>query len=173
MDHSLESALNLFFKEVKKYSARVHNLNAGVDISYIEQAETEMGIKFPEPYKSFLRKCNGGELFVPGTELSQIWHPDLGPKQKGVSYLNESFRQERRVPGMPIELLTIAHLNYGDSICIDLSKDSGFDAPVVQWDHETQCVSRTWGGFLEWLMDVLEEGSLLVDYQGNEKDLAF
>lgn len=29
----------------------------------------------------------------------------------------------------------------------------------------------TWSGFKEWIMDVLEEGSMLVYYKENEKEL--
>ena len=65
--------------------------------------------------------------------------------------------------------LIIADLNYGDSICIDLESSNGYDATVIQWDRETHSVSRSWNGLVEWLMDTLDEGSLLVDYDGNEK----
>ncbi|WP_257151624.1 SMI1/KNR4 family protein [Bacillus pseudomycoides] len=83
--------------------------------------------------------------------------------QSGPSY-SESF---------PYPYLIIADLNYGDTICIDLESSNGYDATVIQWDRETNSVSRSWSGLVEWLMDTLDEGSLLVDYDGNEKDLDF
>ncbi|MDM5186282.1 SMI1/KNR4 family protein [Bacillus sp. DX4.1] len=70
-------------------------------------------------------------------------------------------------------LLIIADLNYGDSICFYLITNNDQDAEVIQWDNESKSVSRTWSGFEEWIMDVLEEGSMLVDYEGNEKELDF
>jgi hypothetical protein len=163
--------LKPFFEEINKYSDSVHSLNKGVDINNIEQTEADLGFVLPQIYKDFLRVCNGGELFIPGTVLAEVYYPALGPKQLGASYINESFKADRRRPGMTENLLILADLNYGDSICFDLAKSNGYDAPVVQWDRESQSISSTWSGFKEWLMDVLEEGSMLVDYEGNEKDL--
>ena len=162
-----------FLEEINKYVENVHSLNPGVDINYIEQVEKEININVPKIYKEFLQVCNGGELFIPGTVLSEIYYPTLGQKRKGTSYINESFKENRRRPGMTDNLLIIADLNYGDSICFDLDTNNGQDAVVVQWDNENSSVSRTWSGFIEWLMDVLEEGSMLVDYEGNEKELDF
>ena len=168
-----ENNLKSFFIEINKYADSVHSLNPGVDIYHIEQVENELNISFPKIYKEFLQVSNGGELFTPGTVLSEIYFPALGEKKKGASYINESFRKDRRRPGMTENLLIIADLNYGDSICFDLATNNGQDAEVVQWDNESKSVSRTWSGFKEWIMDVLEEGSMLVDYEGNEKELDF
>ncbi|MDT3429256.1 hypothetical protein J2Z22_004857 [Paenibacillus forsythiae] len=74
---------------------------------------------------------------------------------------------------MPDRYLIIADLNYGDNICMDLDASDGYDAKVIQWNRETITVSRSWDGFVEWLMDELDEGAMLVDYEGNEKDLDF
>jgi hypothetical protein len=165
--------LTPFFEEINKYADTVHSLNPGVDIYQIEQVEKELNTTFPKVYKDFLQACNGGELFIPGTVLSEIYYPALGQKKRGTSYINESFGKNRRRPGMPDNLLIIADLNYGDSICFNLITNNGLDAEVVQWDNESKSVSRTWSGFKEWIMDVLEEGSMLVDYEGNEKELDF
>ncbi|WP_121616338.1 SMI1/KNR4 family protein [Virgibacillus halodenitrificans] len=165
--------LRSFFEEINKYADNVHALNPGVDIKYINNVEEELNIKLPKVYKEFLQVCNGGELFIPGTVLSEVYYPDLGTKKRGTSYINESFRKDRRPLGMPDNLLIIADLNYGDAICFDLMANNGQDARVVQWDNESKSVSRTWSGFTEWIMDVLEEGSMLVDYEGSEKELDF
>jgi cell wall assembly regulator SMI1 len=165
--------LKPFFEEINKYADNVHLLNPGIDIYHIEQVEKELDITFPQIYKDFLQVCNGGELFVPGTVLSEVYYPSLGSKKRGTSYINESFWKDRRRPGMTDNLLIIADLNYGDSICFDLMTNNGQDAEVCQWDNESQSVSRIWSGFKEWIMDVLEEGSMLVDYEGNEKEFDF
>jgi cell wall assembly regulator SMI1 len=165
--------LKPFFEEINKYVDNVHSLNPGVAIYHIEQVEKELNTTFPKIYKDFLKACNGGELFIPGTVLSEIYYLDLGQKKSGTAYINESFRKDRRRPEMPDNLLIIADLNYGDSICFDLITNNGQDAEIVQWDNESKSVSRKWSGFKEWIMDVLEEGSMLVDYEGNEKDLDF
>jgi cell wall assembly regulator SMI1 len=171
--YSKNNDLQPFFEEVNKYVDGIHSLNDGIGLEAIENLQNELNIQIPEIYKNFLQVCNGGELFIPGTVLSEIYIPAFGPKQRGSSYLNDSFKKERRPPEMPDTYLIIADLNYGDTICIDLESSDEYDAKVIQWDRETHSVSRTWSGFVEWLMDTLDEGSMLVDYDGNEKDLDF
>jgi cell wall assembly regulator SMI1 len=170
---SRNEELKFFFDEINKYTTNVHSLNPGVELNQIEETEKKLDIKLPDIYKEFLQVCNGGELFIPGTVLAEIYHPELGEKQKGTSYINESYRKDRRPSEMPNNLCIIADLNYGDVIAFDLSTNNGKDANVIQWDSETKSISRTWPGFSEWLKDVLEEGSMLVDYDGNEKELDF
>ncbi|WP_310552166.1 SMI1/KNR4 family protein [Paenibacillus glufosinatiresistens] len=171
--HSDNADLKAFFDQINKYSDGVHSLNNGVDIDHILQTERELNVGLPQIYKEFLQVCNGGELFIPGTVLAGIYYPELGEKQRGASYLNESLRENRRRPGMTNILLIIADLNYGDSICFDLSTNNGYDARVVQWDRESQSISRSWEEFKDWIMDVIEEGSMLVNYDGSNKDLEF
>ncbi|WP_399627922.1 SMI1/KNR4 family protein [Sporosarcina sp. SG10008] len=171
--YSENDDLQPFLEEINKYADGVHSLNIGVDLDTIEKLEIELNIQIPEIYKDFLLACNGGELFIPGTILSEIYIPSFGPKQIGNSYLNDSFKKERRRPGMPDKYLIIADLNYGDTICMEIEKNGEYDAKIIQWDRESQTVSRNWDGFVEWIMDVLDEGEMLVDYNGNEKDLEF
>ena len=163
--------LSNVFKEIFKYADGVHVLNPRVNLNHIIEVEKELAVTFPKIYKDFLQVCNGGELFIPGTVLAELYHPELGAMKKGTSYINESFREDQRRQGMPGHFFIIADLNYGDSTCFDLMTNDGQDAKVVQWDHESQAVSRTWSGFNEWMMTVLEEGAMLVDYEGNEKDI--
>jgi len=163
-------SFTLFLDEVNKYVEGVHDLNAGTSIENIEAVERQLNIKLPLIYKEFLQICNGGELFIPGTVLSQVYEPAKGLVKRGESYLNESLKPERRWPKMPKNYLIIADLNYGDAVCMNLNKCNGNDTEVIQWDHETASVSRTWNGLVEWLMSELAEGFELVDYDGEDKE---
>ena len=164
------SLLKPFFDEISKYSEGVHELNDGVDLKEIESLEKQLNIKLPLIYKEFLQVCNGGEIFIPGTVLAQVYQISMGEMRKGESYLNESFKPERRWPQIPNTYLIIADLNYGDVVCMDLNKSNGIDAEIVQWDHETGKVSRKWNGFVDWLMSEMDEGAQLVGYDGMDKD---
>lgn len=164
------SLLKPFFNEINKYSEGVHSLNSGVDLKEIELLEKQLNIKLPLIYKDFLQVCNGGEIFIPGTVLAQVYQSSKGLMVEGESYLNESFKMERRWPQMLDEYLIIADINYGDVVCMDLSKSNGIDTEVVQWNHEIGTVSRKWNSFVDWLMSEMDEGSQLVDYDGEDKD---
>lgn len=163
--------LRPFFDELNKYSEGVHNLNEGASPSSIENLERTLGVNLPKIYKEFLQICNGGELFaVPaGTVISEIYDTSKGVKQIGGSYLNEAFQPERRWPGMPSSYLIIADTSYGDSICMDLSTNDGNEAEILKWSHESGEVSSQWKRLIDWLMEEMEIGSMLVDYDGNDK----
>lgn len=164
--------LKPFFEEINKYVNGVHYLNAGVSIDEIEELEKHLNIKLPCIYKRFLQNCNGGELFaVPaGTVIAEVYVPSKGPMQIGGAYLNESFKEQRRWPGMPHDYLIIADTSYGDTICMDLSTNDGDEAEIIKWSHEKGELSNRWGRLIDWLMEELEIGSMLVNYDGTDKD---
>jgi hypothetical protein len=74
---------------------------------------------------------------------------------------------------MPSTYLIIADTNYGDMICMDLASSNGQDAKIVQWSHETGRVTRRWTKLVKWLMDEMDSGAMLIDYDGKEKELDF
>lgn len=166
------SNLKPFFEEVNKYADGVHNLNDGIGNDEIEQLEKQLNIKLPLIYKEFLQTCNGGELFaVPaGTVISEVYDPTKGPMQVGDAYLNEAFNLERRWPGMPTDYLIIADTSYGDTICMDLSTNNGDEVDIVKWNHEDGDISNRWKRLIDWLMEELEIGAMLVNYDGTDKD---
>jgi cell wall assembly regulator SMI1 len=161
-----------FFDEINRYSEGVHNLNEGANISDIEQLELSLKIKLPMNYKKLLEICNGGELFaIPaGTVLSEVYIPSQGPIKNGVSYLNESFKKERRWPNMPEKFLIIADTSYGDTICMDLATNDGNEARIVKWSHEEGEISSSWERLIDWFMEELDIGAMLVNYDGTDKE---
>lgn len=71
---------------------------------------------------------------------------------------------------MPSSYLIIADTSYGDSICMDLSTNDGNEAEIIKWNHESGNISSRWKRLIDWLMEEMEIGSMLVDYNGNDKD---
>jgi hypothetical protein len=172
MELSINHEYTFFINEVNKYTKGVHFLNPGVEVSVVEEFEKDNNIVLPRQYKDFLQLYNGGELFRPGTKLAEIYSGKTNEKKIGIPYLDESLLRHRRLPGMPDDLLIIADMNYGDLICIVLDRNNG-ESEVVQWSIEDNDISRKWNSFTEWLLSTLEEGSMLVNYDGSEKELDF
>ena len=56
------------------------------------------------------------------------------------------------------ELLIIAHLNFGDMICLDMERNV-----IVQWDHEIGEEVYEWNSFSDWLRDELESGKEFIN----------
>lgn len=164
--------LKPFFDEINKYSEGVHNLNEGADSSAIDCLEEDLKIKLSKNYREFLEICNGGELFaVPaGTVLSEVYISSNSPIKEGTSYLNDSFKKERRWPDMPESFLIIADTSYGDTICMDLKTNDGDEARIVKWSHEEGEITDSWERLIDWLMEELEIGEMLVNYDGTDKE---
>jgi cell wall assembly regulator SMI1 len=164
--------LKPFFDEINKYSEGVHNLNEGAGNNDIESLEVSLKIKLPLNYRKLLGLCNGGELFaVPaGTVLSEVYIPSKGAIKMGTAYLNESFKKERRWTDMPESFLIIADTSYGDTICMDLETNNGDEARIVKWNHEEGEVTSSWKRLIDWLMEELELGAMLVNYDGTDKE---
>ena len=80
-----KQSFTTIFEEVNKYVDGIHNLNNGINLEDITSLQNELNIQIPDIYKDFLQVCNGGELFIPGTVLSEIHTAAQGPKQRGGS----------------------------------------------------------------------------------------
>ncbi len=161
--------LKPFIDEVNKYVEGVHNLNEGVDISVIKECENRLGVQFPQTYKLLLMEYNGGELFAlpAGTVLSEIYLKESG--EKGVSYLDEVLNKERRWSNLPSEYIIIADTCEGDLICIDLKQSDSEEAKIVKWSHEEGEVVEAWDKLIDWLMDEMEIGAMITNYDGTDK----
>ncbi|WP_170272159.1 SMI1/KNR4 family protein [Clostridium tarantellae] len=161
-----------FIDELNKYADGVNKLNKGVNINLIEKCENKLKIKLPETYKLFLNKYNGGELFaVPvGITLTEIYIKEKGLKEKGGSYLDETFDEERRWPNLPKEYIIIDDTCEGDIICIDLKNSINPECKIVKLDTETGEVAETWNKLIDWLMYEMEFGSMLTNYDGTDKE---
>lgn len=152
--------------ELNKYVDGVDFLNKGVENQFIEEVERKLNVLLPLEYKEFLKIYNGGELFRPGTVLSEIYRKQED-KVRGLYYLNDVLDENCHIMGMPDHLIFIATMNYGDKICIDLNQSTEY-AYLVQWDIQTGEITREWTNFKEWLDDSLEVGEMLYDYDGTE-----
>lgn len=109
---------------------------------------------------------NREELSRPGTVLSEIYRKPED-KVRGLYYLNDVLDENCHILGMPDHLISIATMNYGDKICIDLNRLTEY-AYLIQWDIQTGEITREWTNFKEWLDASLEVGEMLYDYDGTE-----
>jgi cell wall assembly regulator SMI1 len=160
---------NNYAEEIAKYVPGVHLLNPGISIDKIRSFETAFNVKLPQQYKEFLQLFNGGELFCPGTVLAKLYDVTEGTRKQGIPYLDDSFESARRAVGMQSNLLIIADTNYGDLICIELSQTAPNESGVIQWSHEEGGISQRWIDFTSWITVVLDEGQMMVNYDGTEK----
>ncbi len=116
----------------------------------IRQAETILGVVFPEDYKNALLKW--GIIFTPGIIVYGICADDVnnfgGPN---VVTLTQDARDKCKLPDYYIAI----HDEEGDELwCIDTKKIEG---PVVVWDWFDEDITRTCAGsFSEFVLGLLE-----------------
>ena len=159
-----------FELELQKNVLNIHALNKGIELKEIEVFEKRYGMRLPKILQEWLLLHNGGELFsIPvGTCIAGI----LGDNQreKGTFYLEDNFNEVKRV-GVPDYIFILAITCEGNIIGFDLRRTNLNDGIVVCWDHESDELEEEWKGLEEWLNDEMDTGSMVINYDGTEKDI--
>jgi hypothetical protein len=136
-----------------------HNVakaHAGATLSEIQGAEQRMNVVLPESYRTFVRSVgwlNIDEEYILGLG-SDAKHQDAN-----VALVHDELVRNG-VPRMPAHLVPVWEDGGGNCVCIDTTRASKGDAPVVYWDHEhpqqqqqrTRLVALT---FTRWLRSKL------------------
>lgn len=100
----------------------------------IEEAESRLGVRFPETYKEFLKKW-GTISFGPKEYLGI----GSGTSQDAVEFT----LKKRKAVGLPDNLVIVCDNEGDEYICLDTSNlnDQG-ECPVIGWDVPTSQPSR-------------------------------
>jgi cell wall assembly regulator SMI1 len=125
----------------------------GVTSQEIADTENELGGFFPQSYKRFLRQFG----------WARFRHEELYGLGSGVpAYLelvrNTVAERFEMQPSLRPSLIPIMNDGAGNHFCLDTSRTSDCECPVVFWDHEQgadqepETVSETFDG---WLIDLL------------------
>lgn len=96
----------------------------------------------PKPYGELLCKYfNGGELFIPGT---QLYSAEMLPAVNS--------KKEKDVLGIPGEIYVIGITNYGDPVCME----SNAPYRVILWDAEQRCPDDYYDSIDELILEEIE-----------------
>jgi len=129
----------------------------GATDSQIVEVERVLGVKLPDDYVLFLREF--GWISLEGLELYGVGDGVPAPWELVSSTIRERQLAE---PAIPNILIPVMNDGAGNHYCLDMSRFSGGQCPVVFWDHEdrrgTQQVPETVANsFVEWLWKQLDE----------------
>lgn len=125
--------------------------NAPATAGEIRAMEKSILTAFPSEYSDWLMLSDGGEICPPGLQLYGVSSRNL-IKEELLTFQNRlAFRSD--VLHLPVDLLIIGKLCFGDYICVD--RKSG--ERVVQWSVEDEQIFLTWSSFSvylesEWLL---------------------
>ena len=123
-----------------------------VDVTFVNQTERKLGVKFPPAYVNAIVKSNGGEI---ETEVD-FWHLfpifDTSDIRRLKRTCNDVVRETRSAqdrPGFPPEAVAIGSIGGRDLLILIRRSDNHelLDHAVNWWDHETDEVEKVANGF--------------------------
>ena len=128
--------------EIRRYSEE-NELNDPATDDLIKEYQERNGVTLPLQFIELLKKFDGGELFVPGTQIYGISSDNNSKNLTEINKLHNIF-------SIPDSLLIIGKENFGDFICVDTNNGC-----VIQWDHENDTEFCCWNSIKEWLSEIL------------------
>ena len=111
-----------------------------VDEKFIEIAEADLGVKFPDSFRNKMMASNGD-----GVEVLQDYfelHPfyDTSDKKRIKRTCNSIVHETRTARerySLPENLIVIGHNGGGDALVYKIERDGNLGATVYWLDHET------------------------------------
>ncbi len=156
-----------FAEQLDKYSPRVHGLRESATLKQIARVEETLSLCFPDDYKEFLQRWNGGSLFCDDIVLLSI--PGLTELEVESDLPNLVNVNSSKCSAIPHSHLIIASYSYGDEVCLDLDWDSSSVGNVYKWDHETGGFVKQWNSFESWLEHETEFCTRMYNLDGSLK----
>ncbi len=128
-----------------------------VEEKYIENAEKELGVSFPNSFREKMMKSNGG-----GVEVKQDYfelHPfyDTSEKKRIKRTCNSIVHETKTARNnyrLPENLIVIGNNGGGDVLVYKIESDGSVDSTVYWFDHETEelvFAANDFGGLSESL----------------------
>ena len=128
-----------------------------VDITFIEQAEEKLAMRFPMSFKARMAKNNGGSVTTnAGWEEHWNLFPffDTSDKTRLKRTCNDIIRETASAhdrPGFPSDAVAIGDNGGGDVLILlpDSDDPTRLGDAIFWWDHETDAIEQVGDDFLE------------------------
>ncbi|MDH5573087.1 MAG: SMI1/KNR4 family protein [Gammaproteobacteria bacterium] len=123
-----------------------------VEEKYIEVAEAELGVKFPESFRNKMMKKNGGEVAV--LEDSFELHPfyDTSDKKRIKRTCNSIVHETKNSQiyyRLPSNLIVIGNNGGGDELVYKVEVNGNINPAVYWFNHETEELEHAANDFSE------------------------
>ena len=92
-----------------------------IDLKYIQETEHELGVQFPDSFKSKMLKENGGEIITNGEEWQLYTFFDNSDKKRiarTCNHIGLETKQCRELSYFPSEGIAIGMNGYGDQLIL-------------------------------------------------------
>ena len=112
-----------------------------VDEKYIEKAEQELGVRFPDWFRQKMMKNNGEGVEV-GSDYFEL-HPfyDTSDKKRIKRTCNSIVHETKTARDryrLPANLIVVGNNGGGDVLVFKIQEDGSIDSAVYWFDHETE-----------------------------------
>ena len=123
-----------------------------VEEKYIEKAEAELGVKFPESFRNKMMKKNGGEVEV--SDDSFELHPfyDTSDKKRIKRTCNSIVHETKNSQTyyrLPSNLIVIGNNGGGDELVYKVEENRNINPTVYWFNHETEEIEHAANDFSE------------------------
>jgi len=122
--------------------------------SFIAAAEAQLGVRFPDAFRTYLIASNGGE--IDAADESRLIHPvfddsDRKRAARSASHIVYETRQARSWAGFPAQGVAFASNGSGDHLAFlpDPGDTQRLGSVVFLWQHETRALTQVAEAFDE------------------------
>ena len=119
--------------------------------SFLVAAESEIGARLPESYRSSMLRSNGGELEVDDESWQQYPIADNSDRKRFSRSTNHIILETKGCltwPRFPREAIAIAGNGSGDQL-VFIKTNGSFESAVYCWLHETGSLKKVANDFSE------------------------
>lgn len=112
-----------------------------VEEKFILKAEEELGVRFPDSYRSSMMSINGGGVEVRGDVFSLYPFFDTSEKKRLKRTTNSNVRETlaaREHHGLPADLVAIGDNGGGDLLVYRVLSDRSIEPTLFFFDHESR-----------------------------------
>jgi len=119
------------------------------DKSFVENAENELDVKFPDSYRTKMLRVNGGHVYLPNQcfELHPLYNSkDIKRTCVNVVYATKKAHEQYSVPS---NLIVLGNDGNSNLLVYKIDGNGELDPAVYLFDHETRDVTFITGDFQE------------------------
>ncbi|WP_339810241.1 SMI1/KNR4 family protein [uncultured Imperialibacter sp.] len=109
-----------------------------VELKYIEQTESELGVKFPKLFKQRMMQANGGATCNEEFQIFPFWDKsDRKRIARTSNHIGLETKNAKDWPGFPERTVVIGSDGTGDLLIFQHHGDGELEEVIYLWDHET------------------------------------
>lgn len=116
-----------------------------MDIKYINETEKELGVIFPDKFKSKMIKGNGGELLTEEDDWQLFPFFDKSDNKRisrTCNHIGLETKQAREWDNFPKNGIAIASNGYGDTLILLPKNENKLSDEIFIWYHETGQIEK-------------------------------